>query len=578
MPFKSKAQQRWMFAAESRGEVAKGTAKEWAHATKSIKALPDHAKKKKHKKKASEIKLFQQAGLVKLSWPAPQQSQPQALGAPLLQAQPNPAQQTQAAPTPQPIGASQQSPPGQPKPSVIGATPPTQASPHLQRHQAINGMLGVPTAKMAAVRNEIYNKVNTGRIPVAEALAKVASQVKQSDWPYQGGVYGTFPGSGGMPGGMGMLPPGMMGGYPGFPQDPYTTALGQLDQRRRVLSERFYNGPMTPEQYQTSIRDLETRQNVLRQETYGNQGNAGRGQPGYAQQGARQLPAEYQQQFQRNQAAHDRAVELARRQITTPGRLSQLEQFNPQLFEQLRQEFTPPGVDPMSVDQQFNDYISGRGQLPANNRISNEVRQQLRQFTATSPYVAQMRQQPWYNQIPQAERAEAEQNWINNQVQNPSLQQVQGDPEHQRHLNAGSQQQQQLARDVEAHLRDPASQNWSQTAQSWQQYWQPTGTGAYSAPSQPAGGSSFAIARSAPATNATSNNGWSAGGGSWNGAASAPVAAQPQSPPAAQIQPQQAAQAPSQQPAQPVQQAPASVMPTAPSAPTAARPVPHWTS
>jgi len=47
MPFKSKSQQRWMFAAESRGEVPKGTAQEWAHATKSIKALPEHIKKQK---------------------------------------------------------------------------------------------------------------------------------------------------------------------------------------------------------------------------------------------------------------------------------------------------------------------------------------------------------------------------------------------------------------------------------------------------------------------------------------------------------------------------------------------------
>jgi len=49
MPFKSKAQMRWMFAAERRGEVPKGTAKRWAHETSSIKSLPE----KKSKKKAS---------------------------------------------------------------------------------------------------------------------------------------------------------------------------------------------------------------------------------------------------------------------------------------------------------------------------------------------------------------------------------------------------------------------------------------------------------------------------------------------------------------------------------------------
>ena len=52
MPFKSKSQQRFMFAAEERGDVPKGTAEEWAHKTKDIKALPEHVK---HKKSASEI-------------------------------------------------------------------------------------------------------------------------------------------------------------------------------------------------------------------------------------------------------------------------------------------------------------------------------------------------------------------------------------------------------------------------------------------------------------------------------------------------------------------------------------------
>jgi hypothetical protein len=40
MPFKSKAQERWMFAAEKRGEVKPGMAEEWAAATPSQKALP----------------------------------------------------------------------------------------------------------------------------------------------------------------------------------------------------------------------------------------------------------------------------------------------------------------------------------------------------------------------------------------------------------------------------------------------------------------------------------------------------------------------------------------------------------
>lgn len=45
MPFKSKSQVRAFFAKENRGELPKGTAEEWAHKTKSIKALPEHVKK-----------------------------------------------------------------------------------------------------------------------------------------------------------------------------------------------------------------------------------------------------------------------------------------------------------------------------------------------------------------------------------------------------------------------------------------------------------------------------------------------------------------------------------------------------
>jgi len=54
MPFKSKAQQRFMFAAEKRGDLPEGTAEEWAHHTPNIKALPEHVKKKKKKKKTED--------------------------------------------------------------------------------------------------------------------------------------------------------------------------------------------------------------------------------------------------------------------------------------------------------------------------------------------------------------------------------------------------------------------------------------------------------------------------------------------------------------------------------------------
>ena len=50
IPFKSKSQARYFFAAESRGDLPKGTAERWAHHTKSIKALPDHVDGKKEKK------------------------------------------------------------------------------------------------------------------------------------------------------------------------------------------------------------------------------------------------------------------------------------------------------------------------------------------------------------------------------------------------------------------------------------------------------------------------------------------------------------------------------------------------
>jgi hypothetical protein len=52
MPFRSRSQQRWMFAAESRGEVPEGTAERWAKHTSSIKSLPEKVGKKKKKRKA----------------------------------------------------------------------------------------------------------------------------------------------------------------------------------------------------------------------------------------------------------------------------------------------------------------------------------------------------------------------------------------------------------------------------------------------------------------------------------------------------------------------------------------------
>lgn len=45
MPFKSKAQLRWMAAAEKEGKIPKGTFRRWLRHTKSIKDLPEKAEK-----------------------------------------------------------------------------------------------------------------------------------------------------------------------------------------------------------------------------------------------------------------------------------------------------------------------------------------------------------------------------------------------------------------------------------------------------------------------------------------------------------------------------------------------------
>ena len=47
MPFKSKAQQRYMFAAESRGEIPEGTAARWSKETPKDKKLPEYVEAKK---------------------------------------------------------------------------------------------------------------------------------------------------------------------------------------------------------------------------------------------------------------------------------------------------------------------------------------------------------------------------------------------------------------------------------------------------------------------------------------------------------------------------------------------------
>jgi len=47
MPYKSEAQRRFMYAAESRGDVPKGTAARWSEETPKGKDLPEYVKAKK---------------------------------------------------------------------------------------------------------------------------------------------------------------------------------------------------------------------------------------------------------------------------------------------------------------------------------------------------------------------------------------------------------------------------------------------------------------------------------------------------------------------------------------------------
>ena len=56
MPFKSKAQRKWMHAAEGRGEVTKGTAKRWEKHTKNPDSLPERASGRSRKKGGSSAR------------------------------------------------------------------------------------------------------------------------------------------------------------------------------------------------------------------------------------------------------------------------------------------------------------------------------------------------------------------------------------------------------------------------------------------------------------------------------------------------------------------------------------------
>ena len=66
MPFTSKAQMRKFFYMEKEGKIPKGKAKEWAHATKNIKNLPEHVSdKKKMAKGGSDDILAKKRNILK---------------------------------------------------------------------------------------------------------------------------------------------------------------------------------------------------------------------------------------------------------------------------------------------------------------------------------------------------------------------------------------------------------------------------------------------------------------------------------------------------------------------------------
>lgn len=51
MPYKSRAQQRYMHAAAARGEISKETVEEFDHATKDFSKLPERAERKRKRTK-----------------------------------------------------------------------------------------------------------------------------------------------------------------------------------------------------------------------------------------------------------------------------------------------------------------------------------------------------------------------------------------------------------------------------------------------------------------------------------------------------------------------------------------------
>lgn len=134
MPFESKAQQRFMFAAESRGELPKGTAKRWAKHTPDIKALPEKKPVEETKKSAAVLaivrRLYKQAD--------------DPLGAPKPVAKPSPFSESAIGPT-DPAVLRRNS---LPKPGIMVPKPAPMAMPQPLQAKAANDGTTSPAAPM----------------------------------------------------------------------------------------------------------------------------------------------------------------------------------------------------------------------------------------------------------------------------------------------------------------------------------------------------------------------------------------------------------------------------------------------
>lgn len=244
MPFQSKAQQRWMFSQHP------AMAKRWADHTSDIKALPEHVKHKRPRKKGQHAHAEKMASLAlqmgkkalfanQAHGPAPQQiqdgprQQDAATGVapptsqPLTPQQPAPtpasplqpqAGQTQLAAQPAPPPSQAQ--PGGFKPSPLLSVP-HPPSPQGSRIAAIQ-QLFVPQAPPPPPSNPLTQKQARdllGKALRASRLSLAPPAVKVAQIPGQAAPWGFNPTP---PGGYPASAPGAYG-YNGYGSTPYNT-------------------------------------------------------------------------------------------------------------------------------------------------------------------------------------------------------------------------------------------------------------------------------------------------------------------------------------------------------------------